>query len=82
MKKEQLRCDYLISLEHHNPVLSTTEEIGWSGRGQHVVYQRKDKVPLEHISCLGSGACGTVDKVLCRRIALARKIALMQRNNI
>jgi hypothetical protein len=81
-KGEQLRRDYLTSLDNHNLIMPTTEEIDWSGRGQHVVYQREDKVFLEHISYLGSGAYGTVDKVLCRRVALARKTTLMRRNNI
>jgi serine/threonine protein kinase len=70
---------YLASLSDGNLLLPSGQTLDWSGRGQHVVFQPNDNVPLERISYLGGGATGIVEKVLCRRIALARKTIRVHR---
>jgi serine/threonine protein kinase len=52
----------------------TAVELNWSGHGQHVEFERSDKVPLEYIAPIGVSMNAKVDKVKCRRIMLARKI--------
>jgi hypothetical protein len=47
--------------------------LDWSGRGQHVVFDSDEQLPLQHLQYVGHGATGDVYKVLCRRFALAQK---------
>jgi hypothetical protein len=49
------------------------KELNWLGRGQHVTFLSRDTIPLTVLSHLGASVTAKVDKVLCRRIALARK---------
>ncbi|KAH0543963.1 hypothetical protein FGG08_001730 [Glutinoglossum americanum] len=56
-----------------NLVPAIEEEHDWSGRGQHVEFAPSEEVPLKRLATLGSGVCGKVESVRCRRIKLARK---------
>lgn len=47
--------------------------LDWSGRGQHMVFDSDEQLPLQHLQYVGHGATGDVYKVLCRRFALAQK---------
>ncbi|RYN26984.1 hypothetical protein AA0113_g7318 [Alternaria arborescens] len=68
-----LHEDYYSSLHKKNIIRPFDEELNWSGKGQHVTFSATDPIPLSHISHLGSSNSANVDKVLCRRVALARK---------
>jgi serine/threonine protein kinase len=69
----QLHQDYYSSLREREIIQPFDKELNWSGKGQHVTFSAKDVIPLSHISHLGSSMSASVDKVLCRRVALARK---------
>lgn len=70
---KRLQEQYLASLSDERLLLPTDRELNWSGRGQHVTFGRDEKLPLQVIANIGHGTFGSVDRVLCRRIALARK---------
>jgi hypothetical protein len=55
--------------------ITISDELNWSGRGQHVEYAVGDdeQIPLKPRGILGHGATGIVERVKCRRIVLARK---------
>jgi serine/threonine protein kinase len=59
-----------------------TNELDWSGRGEHVEYNSRDesKIPLRTEKILGHGQSAVVDCVRCRRIQLARKTIFCSRN--
>ncbi|CAN9436263.1 unnamed protein product [Alternaria sp. RS040] len=69
----QLHQDYYSSLREREIIQPFDKELNWSGKGQHVTFSATDVIPLSHISHLGSSMSARVDKVLCRRVALARK---------
>jgi len=69
----QLHNDYYNTLRQQAIIQPFDKELNWSEKGQHVTFAPKDEVPLRYISHLGSSNTATVDKVICRRIALARK---------
>lgn len=45
----------------------------WSGKGQHVEFQKKETIPLEEGKLLGRGASADVHEVTCRGLVIARK---------
>jgi serine/threonine protein kinase len=57
--------------------VDSKKEHNWSGRGQHVEFKSNEMGKVNELlsfqECLGSGISGTVDKVKCSRIFLARK---------
>lgn len=65
--------NYYEGLRRQDLLLPLDEELNWSGKGQHVIFEPNESVPLIMISRLGSSYTATVDKVLCKRIAIARK---------
>jgi serine/threonine protein kinase len=69
----QLHKDYYCSLRQQEIIQPFDKELNWSGKGQHVTFSATDVIPLSHISHLGSSNSASVDRVLCRRVALARK---------
>jgi serine/threonine protein kinase len=69
----QIHKDYYSSLRKRMIIQPFDKELNWSGNGQHVTFSATDVIPLSHISHLGSSMSASVDKVLCRRVALARK---------
>jgi hypothetical protein len=69
----KLKREYLESLKDKSLLQSLDSEVNWSGKGQHVTFQPTEDVPLKHLGHLGASLSATVDKVLCRRVALARK---------
>ncbi|CAN9465284.1 unnamed protein product [Alternaria alternata] len=69
----QLHKDYYSRLREREIIQPFDKELNWSGKGQHVTFSDTDVIPLSHISHLGSSMSASVDKVLCRRVALARK---------
>jgi len=69
----QIHNDYYTTLHHQEIIQPFEKELNWSGKGQHVAFEPKAEIPLFSISLLGSSHTATVDKVICRRIALARK---------
>jgi serine/threonine protein kinase len=70
---KKLRHEYYELLHQQHIVQPFDAELNWSGKGQHVTFLPKDDVPLTLICNLGASATAKVDKVLCRRIAIARK---------
>jgi serine/threonine protein kinase len=70
---KKLRHEYYEHLHQQHIVQPFDAELNWSGKGQHVTFLPKDDVPLTVICNLGASAMAKVDKVLCRRIAIARK---------
>lgn len=69
----RLRDDYYENLMLRGIIQPIDKELDWSGKGQHVAFSPQDVVPLEHLGHLGASHTAIVEKVLCRRIALARK---------
>jgi hypothetical protein len=69
----KLHDTYYWVLHQENIVQSFDKELNWSGKGQHVTFLSTDFIPFRLISHLGASLTAKVDKVLCRRIALARK---------
>ncbi|KAF2130956.1 kinase-like protein [Dothidotthia symphoricarpi CBS 119687] len=69
----KLQNDYHAALEQQNLIQPFDKELNWSGKGQHVTFLPGEKVPLKVLSHLGASLTATVEKVLCRRIAIARK---------
>jgi serine/threonine protein kinase len=63
-------------LETTGILLNAEEALDWSGRGQHVVYDRteRDAIPLTVERAIGYSATALVESVRCRRIRLARKM--------
>ncbi|PSN61247.1 kinase-like protein [Corynespora cassiicola Philippines] len=70
----RLSADYKSELHIRGLVPTIEDEKNWSGRGQNVEFQPQEQVPLQLLSHLGSSPSTSVDKVLCMRIALARKM--------
>ncbi|OAG05230.1 kinase-like protein [Paraphaeosphaeria sporulosa] len=70
---QRLAIDYQAELKERQLIQTFDKELNWSGRGQHVVFEPKEQVPLEVISSLGASATARVEMVRCRRVALARK---------
>jgi serine/threonine protein kinase len=70
---QKLQSDYYSHLRQQNIVQPFDKELNWSGKGQHVTFLPRDSVPLNVLSSLGASMTAKVEKVLCRRIALARK---------
>jgi serine/threonine protein kinase len=71
---QQLHSDYYVFLREQNLIQPFDAELNWSGKGQHVTFAPQEQIPLTVLSHLGSSNTAIVDKVLCRRIALARKV--------
>lgn len=69
----KLKHEYLESLNEKSLLQSLDLEVNWSGKGQHVTFLPTEDIPLQHLAVLGASVSATVDKVLCRRVALARK---------
>ena len=69
----ELYGDYYSTLHKREIIQPFYKELNWSGKGQHVTFSATDVIPLSHMSHLGSSMSASVDKVLCRRVALARK---------
>jgi hypothetical protein len=71
---QQLHSDYYVTLHEQDLIQPFDKELNWSGKGQHVTFMPQEQVPLTALSHLGASNTATVDKVLCRRIPLARKM--------
>jgi len=71
---QKLRNEYYEQLHQRQIVQPFDKELNWSGKGQHVAFLPKESVPLTVLSHLGASITASVDKVLCRRIAIARKV--------
>jgi serine/threonine protein kinase len=69
----KLHEEYVEFLRMENILQSIDKEVNWSGKGQHVTFHQKEEVPLTLLSHLGSSNTAKVDKMLCRRIAVAKK---------
>lgn len=70
---ERLKADYEVGLKRENILVSFDRELNWSGKGRHVTFTAIEEPPLIKISHLSTSLTATVEKVLCRRIAFARK---------
>lgn len=46
--------------------LNSESMLGWSGRGCHVEFKRRDHIPLATHEVLGSGGYAVVQKVICK----------------
>jgi len=65
--------------------LNSTEIPGWSGEGRHVMYDRREDIPLIADEVLGSGAYSVVQKVTHRTNdgpPLAQKIIKISKNDL
>ena len=67
---------WLTYLHSRGILPDPSEELDWSGRGQHVEYriQEEKDIPLKSEKILGHSATALVESVMCRRIRLARKL--------
>jgi serine/threonine protein kinase len=70
---------YTKLLQERGLILPPTEELDWSGKGQHVEFQLNEEIPLKPLNAIGHGGSAIVDGVLCRRIKLARKVMTCNR---
>jgi serine/threonine protein kinase len=66
-------------LQERGLLLPPTEQLDWSGRGQHVEFRANELIPLKPLAAVGHGGSAMVDSVLCRRIKLARKVMVCNR---
>ncbi|KAI9856806.1 MAG: hypothetical protein M1813_008743 [Trichoglossum hirsutum] len=72
---------YIKSLRRRRLISPPSKELNWSGRGQHVEFGKSESLPLkERPRPIGKGSTAIVDVVLCRRIRLARKSMICNRN--
>src|SRR5947199_1766382 len=56
---------YIKVLREKRLLLSLSEEVNWSGKGQHVEFEKSDKLPLiVKPSAIGQGRTAVVDAVL------------------
>jgi serine/threonine protein kinase len=69
----KLQDEYVDFLRMENIVQPFDKKLNWSGKGQHVIFLPKEDVPLTLLSHLGSSITAKVDKMLCRRVAVAKK---------
>jgi hypothetical protein len=76
----KLGLEYQAKLQDKDLIQPFDKELNWSGKGQHVIFYPREKVPLEFLAHLGASISARVEKVLCRRIALARKTMRCTRN--
>jgi serine/threonine protein kinase len=67
--------EWLQLLRKRRILLGPSEELDWSGKGQHVEYtpHEESNIPLISEKILGHGQSAIIDSVRCRRIKLARK---------
>jgi serine/threonine protein kinase len=67
--------EWLDYLRNRGILLDPMDELDWSGKGQHVEYGPEDErdIPLTSEKILGHSRTAIVDSVRCRRIRLARK---------
>ncbi|KAI9720669.1 MAG: hypothetical protein M1812_002849 [Candelaria pacifica] len=72
---------YMTMIYERGLMLEKAKELNWSDEGQHVEYQRGDKIPLELLSLLGCSNTARVEAVRCKRIKLARK-SMVCRNKL
>jgi hypothetical protein len=57
----------------HDPLSAFQLPGHWSGKGQHVEFERKELIPLIEGASIGRGASADVHMVTCQGITLARK---------
>ncbi|KAF1948832.1 kinase-like protein [Byssothecium circinans] len=76
----QIGQEYQTQLQEKSLIQPFEKELNWSGKGQHIIFQPNDEIPLATIESLGASSTAIVDRVLCRRIALARKMMRCTRN--
>jgi serine/threonine protein kinase len=57
----------------HDPLSAFQPPGHWSGKGQHVEFERKEFIPLIEGASIGRGASADVHMVTCQGITLARK---------
>lgn len=48
-------------------------EVDWSGKGQHIEYEKGEYIPLAVEQTIGFSSSALIESVRCRRIRLARK---------
>ena len=65
--------EYYKLLHSKGLILPRTQELDWSGRGQHVEYPRNEHPPLQFLSHIGASQFSVVERVRCRRVVLACK---------
>ncbi|KAF1977681.1 kinase-like protein [Bimuria novae-zelandiae CBS 107.79] len=61
----KLGYDYQAELRERELIQPFNKELNWSGKGQHVLFNPTDKVPVEFLSHLGASATARVEKSLC-----------------
>jgi len=64
---------WMKTLEQRGLLEPMETELNWSGKGQHVEFDRLEDIPLVSKSILGHSNTALVEAVRCRRIQLARK---------
>ncbi len=70
---------FMKTIKARKLVPELNDENDWSGRGQHVEFERSEAVPLKLGRVLGHSATALVQAVRCRRIKLARKSISLSR---
>ena len=78
-KERRLKPEFLDLVRERGLQLPLSEEINWSGRGQHVEFKIAQEIPLRELNAIGHGGSAIVDSVLCRRVKLARKTMMCTR---
>lgn len=67
------RSRFMQAVHEKQLILPQNQELNWSGKGQHVEFEKWEKLPLEAKYVIDHGGTAVVDVVVCRRIKLARK---------
>jgi serine/threonine protein kinase len=73
------KSTYSTLLRDKGLLLPPSEQLDWSGKGQHVEFALGEEIPLKPLAAIGHGGSAIVDGVLCRRIKLARKTMVCSR---
>jgi serine/threonine protein kinase len=76
----KLSLEYQTELRDKELIQPFDKELNWSGKGQHVTFAPNEAVKLSVVSHLGASPSAIVERVLCRRVALARKTMRCTRN--
>lgn len=78
-KEHRVKPDFKDLIRERGLQPSLSEEINWSGQGQHVQFGVAQNIPLKELAAIGHGGSALVDSVLCRRVKLARKTMMCTR---
>jgi hypothetical protein len=61
-RERRLKPEFTDLVRERGLQLPSSEEINWSGRGQHVEFGIAQEVPLKELNAIGYGGSAMVDR--------------------